>query len=207
MSDWQGKAMIVLGFDRKLHMLRCCLHVRSVCSEFFSCNFDIDVNGKSPKLWRTLRAGSPIFHRSQSGKVFWVQVLTKSRSEHLSSPLSQKENSLCQELLWCKCCFETWPAQKVPRIEFSKRNSQDLFCSGIGCQLTLNALQKILTGIKIITIFILQMKCNCTWPPRSDHLKILSCGRLKSRIATFNFCQKKMVSHLFDLLETTRAWW
>ena len=97
--------------------------------------------------------------------------------------------------------------KKYPGFEFSKRNSQDLFCSGIRCQLTLNALQKILTGIKIITISFLQMKCHCTWPPGSDHLKILSCGRLKSRIATFNFCQKKMVSHLFDLLETTRAWW
>ena len=97
--------------------------------------------------------------------------------------------------------------KKYPRIEFSKRNSQDLFCSGIGCQPTLNTLRKILTGIKIITIFILQMKYHCTWPPGSDHLKILSCGRLKSRIATFNFCQKNMVSHLFDLLETTRAWW
>ena len=128
------------GLDKKLHMLRCCLHVRSVCSEFFSCNFDIDLNGKSPKLWRTLKAGSPIFHRSQSGKVFWVQVLTKSRSKHLSSPLSQKENSLCQELLWCKCCFETRPAQKVSKdwifkkklkrfVLFRDRMPADLECS------------------------------------------------------------------------------
>ena len=99
--------------------------------------------------------------------------------------------------------------KKYQLTEFSnkKNNSQDLFCSAKRCQLTLNALQKILTGIKIITISFLQMKCHCTWPPGSDHLNILSCGRLKSRIATFNFCQKKMVSHLFDLLETTRAWW
>ena len=48
--------------------------------------------------------------------------------------------------------------KKYPRIEFSKRNSQDLFCSGIRCQLTLNALQKILTGIKIITIIITYFK-------------------------------------------------
>ena len=82
--------------------------------------------------------------------------------------------------------------KRYPRIEFSKRNSQDLFCSGIGCQLTLNTLQKILTD-RIITIFILQMKCNCTWPPSSDHLRTLSCGRLKSRMESFNFCQKKMV--------------
>ena len=123
-------------------------------------------------------------------KSFEFKFLTKSRNEHLSSPLSQKENSLCQELLWCKCCFETWPAQKVPRIEFSKRNSPDLFCSGIRCQLTLNTLQKILTD-RIITFFVLQMKCNCTWPPSSDHLRTLSCGRLKSRMESFNFCQKR----------------
>ena len=98
--------------------------------------------------------------------------------------------------------------KKYQLTEFSnKKNSQDLFCSAKRCQLTLNALQKILTGIKIITIFILQMKYHCTWPSSSDHLKILSCGCLKSRMESFNFCQKKMVSHLFDLLETKRAWW